>query len=50
MSQAEIASELKFSRETPSRLIKELIEAGKIKKVSNKLFFLVDPEKTDILD
>jgi hypothetical protein len=50
MKQTEMAEQLKCSVHTPSRLIRELIEAGKVMKVRNGLYRVIDPEKTEVLD
>jgi len=50
MSQADMAKILKCSPYTPNRVIAELIAAGKVIKLRNGKYQVVDPEDTQILN
>ncbi len=49
LTQAEMAEILQCSKYTPNRVIAELIAAGKVKKLRNGKYQVVDPNETPIL-
>ena len=49
-TQLEMAKIFKCGRQTPARVIAELIAAGKVKRLRHGKFQVIDPELTVVLD
>ena len=49
-SQQEMADKFRCGRQTPARIIAELIAAGKVKRLRHGKFRVIDPDKTRIIE